>query len=107
MEPYFIMEDLHNFGLHYDYTLMEWLKRFKASWPELKNNYSEKFYRMWIYYLSSCAASFRMRKNNLWQIVMIKKTYPGEYKPIRKLHFKSMESTVPENLYNESYLRNP
>ncbi|WP_379945368.1 cyclopropane fatty acyl phospholipid synthase [Echinicola jeungdonensis] len=85
MEPYFILEDWHNFGLHYDYTLMEWLRRFKAAWPELQGKYNERFYRMWEYYLSSCAGSFRSRKNNLWQIVMVKSTYPKEYKSVRFL----------------------
>lgn len=85
MEPYFVLEDLHNFGLHYDRTLMEWLNNFKASWPEIQNNYDEQFYRMWVYYLSSCSASFRVRKNNLWQLVMVKKEFPEEYLAVRNL----------------------
>lgn len=70
IENIFIMEDWHNFGLHYDLTLMEWLKRFKKAWPNLSRNYDDHFYRMWVYYLSVCAASFRAKKNNLWQIVL-------------------------------------
>lgn len=85
MEPYFVLEDVHNFGLDYDKTLMTWLNNFRISWPELKDQYDEVFYRMWEYYLNICAASFRTRKNNLWQIVMVKRSYPREYKSIRDL----------------------
>ena len=85
MEPYFIIQDFHTFGKYYDLTLMAWLQRFKESWPKIQSNYNEMFYRMWVYYLSSCAGSFRVRKNNLWQIIMIKTDFPGEYKPVREL----------------------
>jgi cyclopropane-fatty-acyl-phospholipid synthase len=78
MEGLFIMEDWHNFGPHYDRTLMAWHANFEAAWPELKANYDERFYRMWRYYLLSCAGSFRARHNQLWQIVM---TRPGSPQP--------------------------
>src|SRR5690554_3968863 len=85
MEPYFIMVDFHNFGKYYDLTLMAWLKKFKEAWPKIGSNYNEIFYRMWVYYLSSCAGSFRVRKNNLWQIIMIKSCFQGEYNSVRTL----------------------
>lgn len=85
MEGYLLIEDWHNFGLHYDYTLMAWWKRFEAAWGELKQNYDQRFYRMWQYYLNCCAGSFRARKNQLWQIVMVKDTFEGEYKAVREL----------------------
>ncbi len=72
MEGHFVMEDWHNFGEDYDKTLMAWYDNFKAGWPELKTKYSERFYRMWEYYLLSCAAGFRSRSMQLWQIVMTK-----------------------------------
>ncbi len=37
------MEDWHNFGADYDTTLMAWYERFLASWPEIADNYSERF----------------------------------------------------------------
>mgnify|MGYP001108056759 CR=1 FL=1 len=70
MEELFIMEDWHNFGPHYDKTLMAWHANFEAAWPELKANYDERFYRMWRYYLLSSAGGFRSRNNQLWQIAM-------------------------------------
>jgi cyclopropane-fatty-acyl-phospholipid synthase len=70
MEGLFVMEDWHNFGPHYDKTLMAWHVNFEAAWPELKHKYNERFYRMFRYYLLSCAGAFRARDNQLWQIVM-------------------------------------
>ena len=70
-ENLFIIEDLHNFGADYDKTLMVWFKNFDAAWPRLKAKYDERFYRMWKYYLLSCAGVFRARVT-LWQIVLSK-----------------------------------
>jgi cyclopropane-fatty-acyl-phospholipid synthase len=72
MEKLFVMEDWHNFGEHYDKTVLAWHQNFKNAWPELKNQYNERFRRMWQYYLLSSAASFRSRQIQLWQIVMTK-----------------------------------
>lgn len=79
----FILEDWHNIGLHYDRTLMEWLKRFKDSWPQLKDKYDQRFYNMWVYYLSCSAASFRAKSNNVWQIVFSQPTSRIAYKSVR------------------------
>jgi len=68
-EPHFIMEDWHNFGADYDTTLMAWHERFMATWPEIADNYSERFKRMFSYYLNACAGAFRARDIQLWQVV--------------------------------------
>ena len=78
MEGLFVMEDWHNFGPDYDKTLMAWYANFKEAWPELKNNYSERFYRMWEFYLLSSAGGFRSRSQQLWQIVF---TRQGDKQP--------------------------
>ena len=78
-ENLFIIEDLHNFGADYDKTLMVWFKNFDAAWPRLKAKYDERFYRMWKYYLLSCAGVFRARESHLWQIVLSKNGVPGGY----------------------------
>lgn len=83
IENLFIMEDWHNFGADYDKTLMAWYNNFEKNWSILKSNFSERFYRMWKYYLLSCAGSFRARKIQLWQIVLSKKGAEGGYKSIR------------------------
>jgi cyclopropane-fatty-acyl-phospholipid synthase len=72
MEGLFVMEDWHNFGPDYDKTLMVWYANFQNAWPELKARYDNRFYRMWRYYLLSCAGAFRARGLQVWQIVMTK-----------------------------------
>lgn len=71
-EPWFIIEDLHNFGPDYDRTLMSWLERFQNTWSKIEDNYSERFKRMFVYYLNACAGAFRARNIQLWQVVMTK-----------------------------------
>ncbi|OFX61625.1 MAG: cyclopropane-fatty-acyl-phospholipid synthase [Bacteroidetes bacterium GWB2_41_8] len=83
IEQLFVMEDWHNFGPDYDKTLMAWFKNFDHSWDELKLDYDERFYRMWKYYLLSCAGSFRAGKNQLWQIVLSKNSIANGYQSIR------------------------
>jgi len=82
-ENLFTMEDWHNFSVDYDKTLMAWMKNFDTSWNRLKAKYDERFYRMWKYYLLSCAGSFRARNNQLWQIVFSKNGIPGGYTSVR------------------------
>jgi cyclopropane-fatty-acyl-phospholipid synthase len=83
IEGLFVMEDWHNFGADYDKTLMAWYQNFEKAWDSLKSSYDETFYRMWKYYLLSCAGSFRARSNQLWQIVLSKHGVPGGYLSIR------------------------
>lgn len=68
-EPYFVMEDWHNFGADYDKTLMAWLTRFTEAWPQLAAHYSPAFRRMFSYYLTACAGAFRARNIQLWQVL--------------------------------------
>lgn len=82
-EQKFVMEDWHNFGADYDKTLMAWFANFDRHWLELRGHYSERFYRMWKYYLLACAGAFRARNIELWQIVFSKNGVPGGYKSVR------------------------
>ncbi|SMB98438.1 cyclopropane-fatty-acyl-phospholipid synthase [Hymenobacter roseosalivarius DSM 11622] len=83
MEHLFVLEDCHNFSVHYDYTLMAWFKNFDQSWEQLQPTYGDRFYRMWKYYLLSSAASFRARHNQLWQMVLSKRGLLGGYESVR------------------------
>ncbi|MDP3948527.1 MAG: cyclopropane fatty acyl phospholipid synthase [bacterium] len=83
IEEIFVIEDWHNFGADYDKTLMAWQKNFEINWDKLKSHYSERFHRMWNYYLLACAAEFRSRDSQLWQIVFSKNGIPEGYKSIR------------------------
>ncbi|NDV63088.1 cyclopropane fatty acyl phospholipid synthase [Puniceicoccales bacterium CK1056] len=83
IEEKFVMEDLHNFGVNYDRTLMEWEARFRKAWPEIRRGshmYDDRFYRMWRYYLLSCAGAFRARHVQLWQWVLSPKGLTAGYK---------------------------
>jgi cyclopropane-fatty-acyl-phospholipid synthase len=82
-EGLFILEDWHNFGVDYDKTLMQWHRNFEAAWPRLADRYNERFYRMWRYYLLSCAGSFRARKNQLWQLVLSPSGLKNGYQSVR------------------------
>ncbi len=83
IEGFFIMEDWHNFGADYDRTLMAWFDRFNEAWPSLSKKYDDRFYRMWKYYLLSCAGLFRARAAQLWQLVLSKNGLLGGYKSPR------------------------
>jgi cyclopropane-fatty-acyl-phospholipid synthase len=83
IEKIFMIEDLHNFGVYYDPTLTSWFNNFNRSWDKLQSQYSDRFYRMWKYYLLSCAGSFRARCLQVWQIVLSQKGVAGGYHPIR------------------------
>jgi cyclopropane-fatty-acyl-phospholipid synthase len=82
-EGLFVLEDWHNFGVNYDPTLMAWYKNFEDSWDSIKHDYDERFYRMWTYYLLSCAASFRVRRNQVWQVVLSPRGVRGGYRSVR------------------------
>jgi cyclopropane-fatty-acyl-phospholipid synthase len=83
LEKRFVVEDFHNFGQDYDKTLMAWNHNFEQHWPDLKTHYDERFYRMWRFYLLSCAGLFRSRTIQLWQFVLSKHGIMGGYNSIR------------------------
>jgi len=82
-EGVFVLEDLHNFGPYYDTTLSSWFHNFDMNWDSLKHHYDDRFYRMWKYYLLSCAGSFRSRVLQVWQMVLSKNGTPGGYEAVR------------------------
>lgn len=83
LEPEFIIEDWHNFGQDYDPTLMAWWNNFNNAWPSLARKYGDRFYRIWKYYLLSCAGFFRARHGALWQLVLSTRDRQSAYRSIR------------------------
>lgn len=75
VEGQLIVEDLHNFGADYDKTLMAWFVNFDAATLDKKS----PFYRLWSYYLLSCAGTFRARRLQLWQWVLSPEGIMGGY----------------------------
>jgi cyclopropane-fatty-acyl-phospholipid synthase len=83
LEPNLVFHDWHNFGPDYDRTLMAWWENFVAAWPSLSQHYDQRFYRMWQYYLHSCAGLFRSGQGQLWQIVIAKRGQQLQYRSVR------------------------
>jgi cyclopropane-fatty-acyl-phospholipid synthase len=83
VEGLFVMEDWHNLNTDYEKTLFAWLENFETNWPKIQANYPGNFYRMWKYYLLSCAGSFRARNMQLWQVVLSKNGVLGNYQSVR------------------------
>lgn len=77
----FVLEDWQNIGPHYDPTLRAWHRNVSAvreAWLA-DARLDERFFRMWRYYLLCCAAIFRVRRNQVWQVVMSPGGWPGGY----------------------------
>jgi cyclopropane-fatty-acyl-phospholipid synthase len=80
-----VVEDVHNFGAHYDPTLMAWHERFERGWEGLRERYGERFRRMWRLYLLMCAGAFRSRRYQVFQMVLSPRGVPGGYRPVRSV----------------------
>jgi cyclopropane-fatty-acyl-phospholipid synthase len=71
-EKLLILEDVQNLGGDYEKTLKAWESNFRHSWHRFASRYGETFYRMWRFYLLSCAGAFRARSLQLFQFVFSK-----------------------------------
>jgi cyclopropane-fatty-acyl-phospholipid synthase len=69
-ENFMVMEDWQNLGPDYSRTLLAWYENFERHWPELRQRYDGRFYRVWRYYLLGFAGAFRARHIQLWQVVL-------------------------------------
>lgn len=83
VEGCFLIEDWHNFGSDYDKTLMAWFVNLEQNWSKLSGKYSNRFYRMWKFYLLGSAAYFRAKQGQLWQIMLAKRSRSGPYRSYR------------------------
>jgi cyclopropane-fatty-acyl-phospholipid synthase len=55
-----MVDSVETFGQSYARTLTEWRDRFHAAWPALAElGFSDRFRRLWDYYLNYCEAGFR------------------------------------------------
>ena len=85
MKHCFVLEDVHNFGADYDLTLMAWHQNFARAKQQIiaEKQLGERFYRVWEYYLLTCAGMFRARKAQLMQMVLSPRGVSGGYSSIR------------------------
>ncbi|MGH3184615.1 MAG: class I SAM-dependent methyltransferase, partial [Streptosporangiaceae bacterium] len=70
IEQRFAAVEWQNWAADYDRTLMAWFANFEAQWERWQRQYSERFCRMWKFYLLSSAAAFRSRHLQVWQILL-------------------------------------
>ena len=82
-EGLLVLEDWHCFADDYFRTVVAWHQNFIEHWPQLKDKYDERFFRMWHYYLQAGAAGFHGRMTVLWQIVLSVRGFPEGYVSIR------------------------
>ena len=74
MKGLFDVMQWQNIGKHYDPTLMAWWNNFVKGYELLDHKkYDKRFYRMWKYYLQSCAGGFRSGNWEDWQILLMRK----------------------------------
>lgn len=62
------IEDGFAFGRDYARTLRDWLARFDAALPQIRQmGFDEGFIRVWRFYLAACAASFQVGRTDVVQ----------------------------------------
>ena len=71
-EDNFHVMDVENLRLHYNKTLLCWLRNFEENIEEVRKLFDERFIRMWEMYLSACAATFHNGIIDLHQILVTK-----------------------------------
>lgn len=71
-ENNFHILDVENLRLHYNKTLLCWLKNYREHISEVREMFDERFVRMWELYLASCAAAFHNGIIDLHQILATK-----------------------------------
>jgi cyclopropane-fatty-acyl-phospholipid synthase len=98
IEGLFLIDGWQRIGLHYDRTLLAWRSNFESRWLSLSSIYDERFYRMWRYYLSASAASFRARKNDVWQVLLV---------PVPKVSRNSSRHQIPETGTRSAFTASP
>ena len=85
LEGRLALRDWHEFSADYDRTLLAWWRNFDTAWPTLAARYGDRFFRMWRYYLLSCAGTFRAGRSQLWQLVLSHAGERTDYRSIRPL----------------------
>ncbi len=82
-----VCTDIESLIHHYDKTLKAWLDRFLSNREKAKKMYSEKFARMWEFYLASTSAAFHYRDLLVYQLQIVK-------------NFQSIPSNRRDYIYN-------
>jgi cyclopropane-fatty-acyl-phospholipid synthase len=74
---------IQNLSISYAKTLQQWYNNFVANWDTIKKSnpsfFTEKFYKLWEFYLLSSMVSFELKNLQLSQYVFTKRSYPDMY----------------------------
>ena len=68
-----LIADIEVLRLHYAETLAAWRRNFENSWGQASNLLSERFCRMWQFYLAGCEVGFRYHDIAVFQIQLAKR----------------------------------
>ena len=68
-----IITDIEVLRLHYAKTLAAWRRNFEAAWEKAAGMLSERFCRMWQFYLAGCEVGFRYHNIAVFQIQLAKR----------------------------------
>ena len=65
----FVVDGWQRIRRHYEPTLLAWRDNFERWWAR-EGRRDERFRRMWMFYLSGCAAVFRSGQMDVWQVLL-------------------------------------
>jgi cyclopropane-fatty-acyl-phospholipid synthase len=68
-----LIMDIEVWRLHYAETLAAWRRNFEAAWDQAAALLSERFCRMWQFYLAGCEVGFRYHNIAVFQIQLAKR----------------------------------
>lgn len=85
-----LITDIEVLRLHYAETLAAWRRNFESAWDKVASQMSERFCRMWEYYLSGCEVSFRYHNLAVFQIQLAKQV---DAAPLTRAYLYSSEAS--------------
>jgi cyclopropane-fatty-acyl-phospholipid synthase len=85
-----LITDIEVLRLHYAETLAAWRRNFESAWDNVASQMSERFCRMWEYYLSGCEVSFRYHNLAVFQIQLAKQV---DAAPLTRAYLYSSEAS--------------
>ena len=85
-----LITDIEVLRLHYAETLAAWRRNFESAWDKVAAMTSERFCRMWEYYLAGCEVSFRYHNLAVFQIQLAKQV---DAAPLARSYLYSSEDS--------------
>ena len=105
-----LITDIEVLRLHYAETLAAWRRNFESAWEKVASMMSERFCRMWEYYLAGCEVSFRYQNLAIFQIQLAKQVdaapltraylYSSEGSPIALTSIMAFQAVLSSSSYS-------